>query len=471
MSPLAALKRFFSSGVEGTAPMDDAFVQIDRDAWVKSLKLVERGRDQGELNLPKSASQNLDVVEREIISQIGNELNSAQINVRNQRQAYENRLSDLRLLHEVGTITAATKKAAGDFETLVIDWQNRLSNRRDAIRESYFDLQRFKAEHSLTRPVFEVPSKVVTFGSIATAGLAEVCGNAIFLRVNDDLGYLGGIVAAIMVAAVNIGVAVSCGYLVWPRTHLRSSMERSVAWFGITFWLVFVGGWNLLAAHYRDAKSRGFDDPQGAAMQLLGRQTFSLDGIYSWGLLIVGVIAAIFAARSAYRMDDPFPGYGERARQHKQRCEEYAEEVAEANRALTGVRDDAIGDAEDIKRQLGIQFRESDRIKSAFASFAARFAQHQDRLEETANYLLGAYRDANRKARTLPEPSYFDQQYKLARTDVAQLPAEPLTSKDMASTEHLLSHCVDEVDAAFREAIRKFEPLDKLRAELESGAI
>ena len=381
MSPFAALKRFFSSKVDGHAPMDDAFVQIDRDGWIDALKLRERGADQGAMNLPRADASTLDVVEHEVVARIGEELNAAQIAARNNTQSYENRLADLQLLHELGAIQAATTTAIGDFETLVIDWRNRLSNRRDAIVESYHDLQKFKRDNELSRPTFEVPPKIVTVGSIALAGLVEVIGNAIFLRVNDDLGYLGGIVAAIMVAAVNVGVATAVGYFFWPKTSLRSGAQKQLGWTVIGMWLVLVVVWNLLAAHYRDAKGDGRDDAQAAAGQLLISQPFNLDGIYSWGLFIIGVVAALVAARAAYRMDDPYPGYGERGRQHRQRCEEYAEEVASANRELTGVRNDAIKDAQDVKQQLGTQLRERHRILGAFARFAARFAQHQDQFE------------------------------------------------------------------------------------------
>jgi hypothetical protein len=471
MSPLQALKKFFTSSVPGHAPMDDVFVQIDRENWIKDLKLVERGKEQGELNLPRADDDSLDVVESDIVSRIGDELNAAQIYVRNQTQAYESRLANLQLLHELGSIRGATKKATGDFETLVIDWRNRLSNRRDAIRESYHDLKLFKTQNGLTRPAFEVPSKVVTFGSIALAGLAEIFGNAIFLRVNDDLGLLGGVLAAIMVAAVNIVVAVVVGYFVWPRAHLRNTSARTTAFVGIGLWVLFLGVWNFLAAHYRDAKSLGMDDPQGAAARLLVEQPFHLQGIYSWGILIIGIIAAVISARSAYRMDDPFPGYGERARQHRGRCEEYADEVAEANRQITGVRDDAISDAEEVKRQLEIQLRERDRIAAAYDRLISRFDEHQDRLEETANVLLSTYRNANRQARSLPEPKHFGQKFALQRSTVTPLHRPEVREADVRSAQSALTKCVDEVDEAFRQTIGRFEPLDKLRAELERGAV
>jgi len=471
VNPFAAVKRFFTSEIIGTAPMDDAFIQIDRDGMAKTLNLQERGRENGELNQPPPTATVMDVVENDIIAQINSELTRAQINARTQCQAYENRLADLRLLHEVGTIKAEAAKALGDFDTLVIDWRNRLSNLRDKIVASYRDLETFKAKNHLTRPAHDKPASIVTWSGFAVSFLLEVVGNALFLRVNDDLGYLGGLIAAIMVAAINVGVGISVGFLLWPRTKVRADTERTVAWVGIGLWVVFLLVWNLFAAHFRDAKSLGADDPQSAAVQTLLASPLSLEGIYSWGLFIIGILAAVVGARTAYRADDPFPGYGERDRNHRARCEEYADGVAEANRQLTGVRDDAIQGATDVKRQLGLQSQERGRIRNAHNRFARRYQQHQDHIEIVANYLLSIYRNANRGSRTEPSPAYFDNQWELNRSDVEPLHDPQLPDTEIKSAEDALSACIDNVAAAFTDAIGKFEPLEKLKAELQRGHI
>lgn len=469
VNPFDAVKKFFTSEVIGTAPIDDAFIQIDRDGLANKLNLKQRGQEQGTLNQPPPSATTMDVAENDIIAQINSELTRAQINVRTQCQAYENRLADLRLLHEITTIKAEAVKALGDFNTLVIDWRNRLSNLRDMIVDSYLDLETFKTENRLTRPAHDKPDGIVTVGSFAVSFLLEVVGNALFLRVNDDLGYLGGLIAAILVAAINVGVGICVGYVLWPRTQVRSSTERTFAWAGITVWVVFLLVWNLFAAHFRDAKSSGAADPQNAAVQTLLANPLALEGIYSWGLFIIGILAAFFGARTAFKADDPFPGYGERDRNHRARCEEYSDGVAEANRQLTGVRDDAIQGATDVKRQLGLQSQERQRIHSAHDRFARRYQQHQDQFEIIANYLLSIYRNANRASRTEPAPAYFDRQWQLKRSDVEPLYDPQLPYADIKSADDALSACIDNVAAAFTDAIRKFEPLEHLKAELQRG--
>lgn len=471
MSPFSALKKFFIPTHHGLPPVDDPFVEIDQQGIVSSLRLVERGEERGKIDQPASNGPGLDVVEYEIVNLIGSELNRAQINARTQSQAYENRLADLQLLHEVGTIRAETVKATGDFNSLIIDWRNKLTPRRDAIRESYHDLRRFKAENGLERPAHEKPPGVVTFGSIAFSALAEVIGNAFFLRVNDDLGYLGGLIAALMVALINVGIAALVGWLVWPRTQLRDETQKLVARCSIGIWLAFVLVWNLFAAHFRDAKASGLLDPQSAAVDSLISSPFGLDGIYSWGLFIIGLAAAAFTARSAYNSDDPFPGYGERDRQHNSRCEEYADGVAEAIKNLTGVRDEAIDGARAVKDALNQQFRERDRIHNAFNRFSTRFEQHQTRLEDVCNALLATYRDANIRSRKEAVPSHFKQRYQCQRSHLDPLHDVKLREEDIGEANDALGNCIEELGREFDRAINSFEPLEKLKAELERGTV
>lgn len=471
MSPFAALKEFFVPTNVGLPPADDPFVEIDQKGIASSLRLAERGEERGRINQPSSLSTAFDVVEYEIINFIGGELNRAQITARIQSQAYESRLADLKLLHELGAIRAETVKATGDFNSLVIDWRNRLTPRRDAIRESYHDLRRFKAENGLERPAHEKPPSVVTFGAIALSALLEVMGNAFFLRGNDDLGYLGGLIAAIMVALINVGIAAFVGWVVWPRTQLRDKAQQLIARFGAVSWLAFVFVWNLFAAHFRDAKAAGLSDAQSAAVKSLLVSPFGLDGIYSWGLLIIGVAAALFTAWSARNSDDPFPGYGERARQHNARCEEYAEGVAEAIKNLTGTRDDAINGARNVKEVLNQQFRERDRIHNAFRRFSARCDQFQNRLEDTTNALLATYRDANTRCRTEPAPAHFHARYIVQRSHLDPLDDVEIREQDIVDANDVLRECIEELGRGFDRAINSFERLEELKAELERGSL
>jgi hypothetical protein len=451
--------------------MDDPFVQIDRDATVERLRLPQRGEEFGRRELPPSEAASFDLAETDIVSAIKDHLNQAQIDAANNVRTFEQRLSELHLLHELAAIKAATERALGDFKAEVLTWNNRLANRRDAVADSYGELRSFKRANGLSRPFHEVPTLVVPLSAIAFAWLAEALGNSFFLKENDEMGLLGGAIAAMLIAAVNVSISVFVGKTLFPQVNLPSSPRRRLAELGIALWLVFLLVGNVVAAHYRDAKAAGVPRPEAAALDLAASRLFDFDGIYSWGIFIIGLLAAVTAARAGYRMDDPFPGYGDIGRRHKERCEDYASEVAEATGKVKLIRDEALDEAQSVKRELGQQFRERHRIVAAHSSFLRRYKEHQEYLEQTANALLSVYRQANRNARMTPPPRHFDERWTFPKTSLPELHEEPVREGDVKAAEAALDRAIDQVSAAFDQSIGSFKPLDELKQELARGEV
>lgn len=94
--------------------------------------------------------------------------------------------------------------------------------------------------------------------------------------------------------------------------------------------------------------------------------------IFSWGLIIAGIIFAIIAAMAGYRMDDPYPGYGAVTQRHHRRCQDYADEVSDAIEGLRDIRDEAIETATDVREQLARQFAERGQVIGARSAFCQR---------------------------------------------------------------------------------------------------
>lgn len=451
--------------------MNDPFVQVDREATVEKLRLPQRGAELGAQDVPPTDAVALDVVETEIIAAVKDHLTSAQIDAANHIRTYEQRLSELHLLHELAAIKSAALKALGDFQAQVFVWSNRLATRRDAIADSYVEISAFKRNNGLNRPFHEVPSLVVPGSTIAFAWLMEAIGNSFFLRVNDEMGWAGGMFAAAIIAFINVLASVLTGKWLFPRTNLRSRSDRLLAYAGIAGWLIFLLVWNLGAAHYRDAKSSGLASPETAAIGLTWQSPFHLDSIYSWGLFVIGLLAALISARGGYGMDDPYPGYGDIGRRHKERCEDYANEVSQATDELRNIRDEAFEEAQSVKRELGQQFRERHRIVAGQAAFRRRYNEHQDHLEQTANTLLSVYRHANTKARTTRPPAHFSDRWTFSRSELPEIYEEPIREADIHAAEAALDTAIDRISVAFEESIRSFKPLDELKQELSRGEI
>jgi hypothetical protein len=174
MGALSKLKAFFGRSAPMFAPMDDPFIQLDRDKLATQMKLRERGEERGRGNLPPADLATLDAVESEIAVLISQHYSRAQIDAANNVRTYDSRLSELALLSNLSSITIEARRAVSDFGAEVVNRLNRLSNSRDAIVSSYEELREFRDENGLRRPAHEALPAVATFGYIAVAWLLHL---------------------------------------------------------------------------------------------------------------------------------------------------------------------------------------------------------------------------------------------------------------------------------------------------------
>jgi hypothetical protein len=256
---------------------------------------------------------------------------------------------------------------------------------------------------------------------------------------------------------------------VLPYLFFSYPLQRIYAHVGAAIWLVALIAWNLLAGHFRDAKAAEIADPENAALTFFTDNLFTFDSIYSYGLLAAGILFAIGSAIAGFKMDDPYPGYGEIYRRHEDRCENYAEQIEDAIADLQDIRDDAIGRAEDLRIELGEQFRERGDIIAARESLRTRYRDHQEYLEAQANALLSHYRGVNTRARSSPAPKHFQNRWELKRTELPLVTDEPVVDAEVVRAQEALQQSISTISKAFNEAIESFEHLDRIKGDLGSG--
>lgn len=468
MQAFDALKRFFRPTDATIALPGDPFIVIDRERAIERLDLDKRAEKNGQKNYPPSESTTFDAVEAEIEAEIAEYANRAQIDAQANHTVYSQRLSELALLRELSSITGASVQTLGDFKATVIDRQNRLTLARDAIAESFQELADFKRVHCRSGPAHKGMLPIYAWSTIVLSWLVEAIANTAFLRINDDFGLIGGFVAAVIVAAVNVFGSAFVGRKVWPYLFHKDTWRRGLAIGAVIGWLLLLIIWNLLAAHFRDAKAAGMDAPEVAALALFQNAPFGLTSIYSYGLLFAGLLFAFLSAGAAFAMDDPYPGYGAIYRRHEDRCEEYADLIAEALDDLKITRDDGIEAARSIRDQLGTQFSERGQILAARLGHRERFNEYQDYLETIANTLFEHYRSANIQIRTDAPPSHFGKKWQLRRTELP-VPIEPSIDAEVAQAQAALDNSIKEISEAYVTAIGSFVHLDEIKRSLANG--
>jgi hypothetical protein len=467
MKPLDALREFFRPKEITVALPDSQFVALDRDRTIEKLKLDDRGKESGSEELLSGDADEFDGAEAEIVAEIGDQLNRAQIVANENVKVYGQRLSELALLRELSSVTGASETAFGDFKSAVTRWRNRLANAADAIRDSYQELAGFKSEYRLQRPAHDVPPPIYTWSTIGISAIVESVGNTAFLSENNPYGIIGGFFIAAVIAAVNIGVSATIGRKVWPYLFHRDRWRNLLAWAGCTFWVLETVTWNLLAAHFRDASALGLDKPEVQAITLLWNAPLRLASMYSYGLLLLGFVFSLVAATAGFKMDDPYPGYGPIYRRHEDRCDEYAAEVEQALDELKDIRDTHIGSLQSVRDELRMQFAQRGQIVEARNALASRFSAHQDYLENFANSLLDHYRAANRKARASPAPARVRKKWRLPRSPLPPFPSLPAIESEVQAAQAALAHSIETISRAYNEAIESFASLEHIKGSLE----
>ena len=447
----------------------DPFIVIDREAAIERLKLDENGKANGEAQYPPQDSEGLDDIESEIVAEISEYASRAQIDASANFRVYGERISELALLRELSTLTGASAEAIGDYRATVIKRKGELALAKDAIKDSYQKLDDFKAEHGLKRPAHRGLLPIYGYSTIAIAWFIESAANTAFLRVNDDAGLIGGFVAAGVVAAFNLVSSAFVGRKVLPYLGFKRTGPRLGAYAGAAVWLLALLAWNLLAGHFRDAKAAGLPEPENAALGLFANNLFQFDSIYSYGLLGAGLLFAIGAAIAGYKMDDPYPGYGDIYRRHEDRCEDYAEQIDDAMEDLRDIRSEAIDEAEALRDELSSQFRERGNIIASREHLRTRYRDHQSYLEDQANALLSHYRGVNIRSRSDSPPKHFKSKWTLAKTDLPVLADEPVIDDEVLRVQEALRESIVTISAAYNEAIENFEHLDQIKRSLTNG--
>lgn len=439
-------------------------MHFDSEGVARELRLEERGAENGAANLPTSDARLHDAVEEEVVSRVQRVWQQATSEADRWFLACDQRISNLSLLTQLPTTQASAIQTESKIKAEVVQATLRLTTARDAVTQSYMQMRAFQREHNLNRPAKLSPSQMLTYGTIILTWIAETAANSVLLRANDDLGLVGGIAAAAIVGAINIGVAVFVGRNILPRLNLRSGAKT--VFIGLTaLWGLFLVAWNLFAAHYRDAKVAGVDGPEFVAAGMIASPPAS---IYSWGLLILGVIFAIVAAMAAYRMSDPFPGYADVWNEHEQRCADYAGEIESVAKELKDLHDAASDEFANLRTGLAQQLADQARALTGRNAFAQRLSRFHAELEQAGRQLLATYRDRNRAARTEPAPAYFDSDFALPPPAIGAPPEAAVTPADVEQGNLMLSTAQRLVSDAYLNGVQSFETLEALKARLPS---
>jgi hypothetical protein len=390
------------------------FVELDIPALAQKLQLKQEGEQRGRNNQPSASQSTLDSAEARIATAIQSELAIAHERFALHMRAYGERESAVQVQGKFAQLETQAEAARADFATHLSHGKDLIWKLKNDVEHRYKELQSFRTENQLERDAHIPESQILHWGIIAVLVLIESLLNGQLLARGIEMGLLGGVTYALVIAILNVGIGYAAGsYLFRNVNHLRG-YRKAVGFTSIMVWMASAFAFNLLVAHYRAALG-GSNPGEAERMALLTFTTapFAIKEMSGWLLFLLGCSFSLIAAADGWKMDDPYPGYGHLSRRFNHSYEDYTSEKQELMSELEEIKNAAIATLDDLSLEVekgGTQYRN---IRANQTHLIEQFEGHIDYLQKCGNELLSIYRQANTAARSSPEPEHFTTEWVL----------------------------------------------------------
>ena len=447
------------------------FLEFDLDKMKKSMKLVKTGKKRGEKDQPPTESESLDDVEQTILTTINTEKKSSHQTYLDHLRAYSDRLRSLNFEVRVSQIETSASNAIAEFRTQMSYGKDYLYQLRRQVVEIEKEVENFRKENNLERTAHIPKSRLLHFSFVLMLLLLETVLNGYFLARGSEFGILGGVLEALSIAAINVGLGFMVGKWIPPNIFHKGVFRKILGYALTGAYLLAVLGFNLLVAHYRDAL--GGDLPAEAphlALETFLAAPFMVADFKSWMMVALGFFFSILATVGSFKMDDPYPGYGNLERRRTMILNDYTETKLSLIDELTFTKDVAAEKMDGARKDIADRKSECLSIINGRESMKVSYQHHLDYLQSCTNELFTLYRESNRQSRKTHPPNHFSE---LPTLSIPQSPKivtffdENIdnVNKDVKKTNAILKKNVDLLFEEYRQAVESYKQIEQLTLE------
>ncbi len=382
----------------------EIFPLVDLDLIGKQLRLEVRGLENGLAGHPDNTATEFDPVERKIIAAVSQLRRQGLENAREHERVYRERIAAGNAIGPgIGQIA---NEAELHFQREVDAWRGRLNAARKDLHGSEADLAQFKLENDLNRTAYETGGLWKWAAICAVIVLVESIMNGAFFAEANVAGLAGGTITALVISIVNVGAASITGHAFRQKNHAQLR-RRLVGWLSLIIGTGLAAFINFLVGHFRDLTAIvPWNEAAGEAFRRVVTGHVQMQSLDAWLLTGLGLLFAAFAGWKAYGAVDPYPGYSRVSDHFTGKRREWQDLKEETLGALIDTRDKAVTDLEDTCGKLRNNFDSAQNARSGLLDLAGRRREFLRECDRVTGDLLEVYRNANRKARTVPEPEW-----------------------------------------------------------------
>lgn len=387
---------------------------IDLDAISVQLAIKEKSAEDASHGLPLSGAIKPNSTEREIQGYFKKRMATINRIVNDQLSQRNTSITDTNLEDERASINNNTEHSKLSLNSLVTREFRGVKQLKQELNDLQLEFYDFKKRNKITRTPHYPESQLLYFSIILVFWLLESLGNGYFFAEGSELGLLGGVGQAVIIAAINISVAFFfMGWLFKYKNH-RSWWKQFFSLIGLLIYIICTFGFNLLVAHYRDFFSINSEQAGALAVQHFIDAPWDLSEFNSWMLLCMGLLFSIFSFIDGYRRDDSYPGYGKLHRRLQDLNEEYEEHRDYVVTEIGGVRELFLTNLQNMKQAVLLKHTRLVHLVEDKQAFVAEYEQGMENFISAANTLIYRYRDINMRYRKDLPPGYFSQDWEVS---------------------------------------------------------
>ncbi len=478
MSFFGRLKSFFtdtSTPPHEYVPSALTFVELDIVALAQKLQLKEEGEQRGRNSQPSASQSSLDSVEARIATAVQSELAIAHERFARHMRAYGERESAVQVQGKFAQLETQAEAARADFARHLSHGKDLIWKLARDVEHRSKELESFRSQNQLERDARFPESQALHWGILACLVLVESFLNGQLLARGVEMGMLGGVTQALIIALLNVGVGCAAGRFLFTNVNHVRNYRKVVGFASILVWMAFAFSFNLLVAHYRAALGGSNPgDAERIALSTFTTTPFAIREISGWLLFLLGCSFSLIAAADGWRMDDPYPGYGHVSRRFVRGLDDYTLQKQELSAELEDIKSAAISTLDDLILEVekgGAQYKN---IRANQTHLVEQFEGHIDYLEKCGNELLSIYRQANVAARSSPGPEHFTSDWVLTRPADAKngfSSGDPDIDQRVATTFEGIRSTRLQILRDYQDALQEFRSIESLvTKEVETDA-